>query len=413
MRLGVAEQRAGQRPRVAPSCTASRQVQRPSPSMTPVRSSSARAASMAATVVMAAPSPGSGAPGCGRWRRPSPAPQRAMVRRSSDSYQRSSAATPSAPPVASAHSDGRPISVALAPERQRLDHVGGAAHAAVDVDLGPPVDGVDDLGQDVGRGRRVGQLACPVVGHHDRGRPGVDAAHGVVGPLHALDHDGQRTQPGQPLDVVGRQRRLELVGHHGHEPALAGAVGAVARQVGQGQVVGQVHADAPLAQAEPRDGGVDGQHQGAVAVGGGAAHQVLGARPLPQDVDLHPAGARRARRRPRPRAGRWPATTGSAARRPRRRPGRVATSPSAWASPWIAVGAMATGELTGRPEQGRRGRDLGEPGQHVRVELPVAPGVHVAPAAGARRRRRPSSRRRPSPRWRGGRHARGRRGRGR
>ena len=44
-----------------------------------------------------------------------PAPQRAMVRRSSASYQRSSAATPSAPPVASAHSDGRPTSVARAP----------------------------------------------------------------------------------------------------------------------------------------------------------------------------------------------------------------------------------------------------------------------------------------------------------
>ena len=32
-------------------------------------------------------------------------------------------------------------------------------------------------------------------------------------------------------------------------------------------------------------------------------------------------------------------------------PRAVATSPSAWASPWIAVGAMATGELTGVPSK--------------------------------------------------------------
>ena len=30
-------------------------------------------------------------------------------------------------------------------------------------------------------------------------------------------------------------------------------------------------------------------------------------------------------------------------------PRAVAASPSAWASPWIAVGAMATGEATGVP----------------------------------------------------------------
>ncbi len=134
-----------------------------------------------------------------------PAPHRAMVRRSSASNQRSSAATPSAPPVASAHSDGRPTSVGPGAERQGLDDVGGPAHAAVDVDLGPPGHGVDDLGQDVGGRRGVGQLAGAVVRDDDRGRPGVHAAHGVVGPLHALDDDGQGAQPGQPADVVGRR----------------------------------------------------------------------------------------------------------------------------------------------------------------------------------------------------------------
>ena len=32
-------------------------------------------------------------------------------------------------------------------------------------------------------------------------------------------------------------------------------------------------------------------------------------------------------------------------------PRLVATSPSGWASPWIAVGATATGELTGAPSR--------------------------------------------------------------
>ena len=210
-----------------------------------------------------------------------------------------------------------------APSASALTTSGARRSAAVDVDLGPPGDRVDDLGQDVGRGRRVGQLAGAVVGHHDGGRPGLDAAHGVVGPLHALDHDGQLAQPGQPPDVVGRERRLELVRDHGHEPTLARAVGAVARQVGQGQVVGQVHADAPLAQAEARDGSVDGQDQGAVAVRGGPAHQLLGARPLPQDVDLHPAG------RVRRGGGHVLERAGGQRRQDQQRPGRGG-APGAW-----------------------------------------------------------------------------------
>ncbi len=32
-------------------------------------------------------------------------------------------------------------------------------------------------------------------------------------------------------------------------------------------------------------------------------------------------------------------------------PRAQATSPSGWASPWIAVGAMATGEATGEPSR--------------------------------------------------------------
>ena len=192
---------------------------------------------------------------------------------------------------------------------------------------------------------------------------------------------GRAAQPRQPPDVVGGQRGFELVGHHRHEAPLAGALGAVAGQVGQGQVVGQVHAHAPLAEAETRHRRVDGEDQGAVAVGGGAARPApaVRARSRKMYTCIH---------RGAPGAAAATSSSGQVAsddriiERPhrRRRPGAVAASPSGWARPWMAVGATATGELTGRPEQGRGGRDRLEavdPGQHPRVELPVGPGRDV------------------------------------
>ena len=59
-------------------------------------------------------------------------------------------------------------------------------------------------------------------------------------------------------------------------------------------------------------------------------------------------------------------------------PGAVATSPSGCASPWIAVGATATGERTGVPSTVVAVDDLVDPGQHPRVQLPVRPRRHVA-----------------------------------
>ena len=53
-------------------------------------------------------------------------------------------------------------------EGERLDDVGAAADAAVDVDLDPAGDGLDDLGQQGGRRRDGVELAAAVVGDDDR-----------------------------------------------------------------------------------------------------------------------------------------------------------------------------------------------------------------------------------------------------
>ena len=178
------------RPAAAPS-TASRQLHGPSPSSTPGRSSSARAASRSATVVTAASHPGRR-----RTRERSRASTVAAPHRCHDPPQLRLEPARAVPPRRRprrwpAPTARAPDQHARAPEGERLGGVGGPAYAAVDVDLGPPRHGVDDLAQHVGGGRRVVQLAGPVVGHDDRRRPGVHATGGVVGPLHALHHHGQ------------------------------------------------------------------------------------------------------------------------------------------------------------------------------------------------------------------------------
>ncbi len=79
--------------------------------------------------------------------------------------------------------------------RQRTQHVGAGPDAAVDVDLGAPGDGRDDLGQ-AARGRHGPvQLPTAVVGDDETGRPRRHGRLRVVGAKHALDHDGQSPVP--------------------------------------------------------------------------------------------------------------------------------------------------------------------------------------------------------------------------
>ena len=105
-------------PRVAPSCIAWRQVQLPPASITPVRSSSARAASMAATVVttspLRSPIPAPDAPGCGPARRRSPRrtapwPAAALPRTSAATRPRPPRHRRPAPTDQSGSRAGRPV----------------------------------------------------------------------------------------------------------------------------------------------------------------------------------------------------------------------------------------------------------------------------------------------------------------
>ena len=110
--------------------------------------------------------------------------------------------TPSAPPVASPQITGRPTKTAVAPERERRQHVRARADPAVGVDLDLVADGGDDLGQGGGAGdHRVG-LPAAVRGDPDRRRPGLHAPRGVVPAQHALHHDRQPGELGEPADVV-------------------------------------------------------------------------------------------------------------------------------------------------------------------------------------------------------------------
>ena len=138
-----------------------------------------------------------------------------------------------------------------------------------------------------------------------------------------------------------------------------------------------MHADAPLSQAEARDRRVDGQDERPVAVRGGALHQLLGARPLPQYVDLHPAGSVRRRRRDvLERAGRERGQDEQRAHRGRA-PGSGHLT-LGMSQPLNCRRGDDDGRADRGAEQGGGQGDVRNPGQDMRMQLPVAPGLHIA-----------------------------------
>src|SRR6202012_610879 len=131
------------------------------------------------------------------------------------------------------------------------------------------------------------------------------------------------------------------------------------------------------AQAQSRNGRVDGQDQRAVAVLGGTVHEVLGAAPLPQNVDLHPTGGVGRR------GSHLLERAGGQRGQDQQGPGRG--GPPGTGRLTVGVGQSlerrrggGDRRADGGAEQGRGRRNLRQPGQDVRVELPVAPCSDVA-----------------------------------
>ena len=87
-------------------------------------------------------------------------------------------------------------------ERQRLDHVGAAPHAAVEQHRDAPGDGVDHRRQRADRGEGAVQLAAAVVGDDHAVDAVPDGRAGVLGVEHALDQQRAPPDAAQPVDVL-------------------------------------------------------------------------------------------------------------------------------------------------------------------------------------------------------------------
>ena len=147
--------------------------------------------------------------------------------------------------------------------------------------------------------------------------------------------------------VIPRQSDLELAVEH-LEAVDVGPCrvrGGPGCEVAEGRQLEQRPAVA-LPIAEPWQ--VDGQDDRAVAGGRGTLDELACPARIDLDVELEPAhrvGGSRGHLLDRPARGRGQRERdagGPAAR-------AVATSPSGWASPWTAIGAMATGRDVGMP----------------------------------------------------------------
>ena len=103
----------------------------------------------------------------------------------------STRATPASPPSGEAGGDRPGDERRLRAERERLQHVGAAPDAAVDVDLAAPGDRLDDLGQRVERRRDPVELPAAVIRDDDPGRAVLDREQRVLARQQPLQHDRQ------------------------------------------------------------------------------------------------------------------------------------------------------------------------------------------------------------------------------
>nr|POF04100.1 hypothetical protein CFP56_21855 [Quercus suber] len=179
---------------------------------------------------------------------------------------------------------------ALGAEAQRLEDVGGAAHAAVDVDFdlvvqAEPAQLRHDLGEDFDARARKVQLAPAVVGQHDAVHARLDGEQDVFDALHALEQDRHLGDGEEPGDVAPLQRRVDE-GGDGARGALRPVDRVAARVLHVGPDVGELRAHVLLAPPELRR--VDGDEEALAAALLGVLDDAFGDVAVLVDVELQP-----------------------------------------------------------------------------------------------------------------------------
>ncbi len=143
-------------------------------------------------------------------------------------------------------------------ERERLENIGAATDAAVDIDLGLVADRLDDL-TDNGRGRdRSIEMPAAVIGHHDGARAVFGAGERVVAAQHALDDHRNRRALDQPFQFAPGRRIHDLADEVG---MIGGARHRPARHVDVENIRRRFVLLARGARRPAADRRVDGQHQ--------------------------------------------------------------------------------------------------------------------------------------------------------
>ena len=282
---------------------------------------------------------------------------------------------PASPPVAKPPLDRPTDEHGARAEGQRLEHVGAAADAAVEVDLArrPPASATtgNDLGQRVERRDRAVHLSAAVVGDDHRVGPVLRREPRVVAADDALEHDRQR-----------RERRAATRATATSASARARGRG-VLREIDGPCVVGLRRASRALAPRArpntPRRRSARSRRSPAAAarstrapVSPRSVYQYSWNQRLWPDrrdvLDRHARAGREHLHGVEAHAPRAPS-------RPHR--------PDA-ASLWIEVGANRTGTATLVPEDRRRGVDRRDVAQHPRPEDPAPEGADVVARGPAR-----------------------------
>ena len=285
----------------------------------------------------------------------------------------SARATPAAPPaVASAQSIGRPTSTPRAPSASAIAMSDAAPNAAVDPDLRsarrrprrPPP------------GRRSArdpvELAGAVVRDDDRVRSVLDRQHGILGGHDPLEHERQ-AGPRRGSSATSSQVRPTRRGAVAIGRSWSGEPGPPGRGRRRScRAARRAEPVAPIAFADAEHRQVHRQHDRRVARRGGPLAQAAGEGAVAGRT-AGTSGWRWARRPRPPRStvdivesvNGIPAAAAAAA---------MSTSAPGSASPWIAIGAIATGKARGRAEQRRREVDRRDVDEDARPEPVTLPG---------------------------------------